>query len=63
MPAGLVAMMQMEKRAVPLKAHMVCIFLPLLAPLLRQQGKLGLISLRLGAGLKAGGGGGGREAG
>ena len=32
-------------------------FLTLLAPLLRQQGKLGLISLRLGTGLKAGGGG------
>lgn len=32
---------------------MVSVFLPLLAPLLKQQGKLRLISLRLGAGLKA----------
>lgn len=55
--AGLVVLMQMEERAVQRKAHMVSVFLPLLAPLLKQQGKLGLISLRLGAGLKARGGG------
>ena len=52
---GWVAVMQIKTRAVQHRVHVVSIFLPLLAPLLKQWGKLGLISLRLGAGLKAGG--------